>query len=79
MDRTNTLPTPAPESREDAVVLAMIAIVGALGIGIGLVEPARSVESSLGLVILIFAAATFVSERRRRRRIATKKPPEASV
>jgi len=71
MTTTHPHPISAPESREDIVVGAAIAFVGALGVAIGLVAPERTVEPSLGLLMLIFVASTFVSERRRRRGIRT--------
>ena len=67
---TTTTPLPAIESRsyEDAVVWSVIAFVGALGMVIGLIAPDRTIEPSLGFLMLSFVTATAVAERRRRRR-----------
>ena len=73
VNTTNPLPTTGSESREDVVVWAVIAFVGALGIAIGALAPERNVEPSLGLLMLVFVAVTFVSDRRRRRRIAAQR------
>jgi uncharacterized membrane protein YfcA len=67
-----TSPADVVESYEDSVVLALIAIVGALGVAVGLLAPARTVEPSLGILMLLFAAWTLVHEARRRRRDATR-------
>ncbi len=67
---TTTTPLPAIESKsyEDAVVLGVVAFVGALGVAIGLLAPERTIEPSLGVLLLFFVTATAVSERRRRSR-----------
>jgi hypothetical protein len=74
---TTPFPSSEPQSREDVVVWAVIAFVGALGVAIGLLAPGRTVEPALGLAMLLFVAATFVSERRRRRCIAAELAPGA--
>ncbi len=55
-----------PESSEDVVIWALIAFVGAVGIAVGLLLPERTLEPSLGVVMLLFVVVTAVSERRRR-------------
>ena len=65
MNTTNRLPTAGSESREDVIVWALIAFVGALGVAIGILAPGRTVEPSLGIAMLFFVAHTFGSERRR--------------
>jgi uncharacterized membrane protein YfcA len=57
------------ESREDVVVWAALAFVGALGVLTGLLAPQRTVELSVGALMLVFVVSTIVSERRRRRRL----------
>lgn len=53
---------------EDRVLLAVIAIVGALGVAIGIAAPARTFEPSVGLLMLFFAARTYIVEARAQRR-----------
>lgn len=73
MNTTNPLPMTGSEAREDVVVWAVIAFVGALGIAVGALAPERNVEPSLGLLMLVFVAVTFVSEHRRRRRFVAQR------
>lgn len=61
-------------SREDVVVWALNAFVGALGVAIGLLAPDRAIEPALGFVMLLFVAATVASERRHRRCLAAEPP-----
>ena len=56
------------DSFEDRVVLALIAIVGLLGIGIGLLSPERTLEPSLGILMVFFAARAFFRNERSRSR-----------
>ncbi len=68
MTTTTPLPAIEPRSYEDAVVGSVVAFVGALGMVIGLLAPERTIEPSLGVLMLFFVTATAVSERRSRSR-----------
>jgi len=45
----------------------VIALVGALGVVVGLLAPTRTMEPSIGLLLLCFVARTYLRERRARR------------
>jgi hypothetical protein len=57
-----SLPPDLIDPSEDRIILALLAIVGALGIGIGFTAPERTLEPSLGLLMLVFAARTYLVE-----------------
>lgn len=57
-----TAPRDEDEPYEDCIVLALIAIVGALGVAIGVCAPERTVEPSLGLLMLLLAARILVRD-----------------
>src|SRR4051794_27183341 len=70
MNTTDERMSATEEAREDRIVLAVIALIGSLGVGIGVFAPDRTVEPALGIIILFFAALTFHAERARRALLA---------
>jgi hypothetical protein len=59
------------DESDDAPLLVAIALVGALGLVIGLVDPGRTLEPSLGVLLLYFAVSTYAREHRPRRTSAS--------
>ena len=66
-DATKAAADEVIEPSEELVVLAVIALVGALGILIGVLAPDRTVEPTLGMLMLVLAVRTYWVEPARRR------------